>query len=128
MRMRPRTFIATVALAAVLTAAGCATLQGVFGTSLVVSGETINSTGELFVSTAKGLTPPCNAKQLPADFCASFKAFEQKFKRAWPQATGLWYTARDVRDTKLQAPAADAVKALRNELDTFVAGSATGGK
>lgn len=114
----------SLALALLLTfvALGCASTTP--AQSLLISGESINGTGELFVNTAKLLTPPCNAKTLPRweTVCPAFKSFEHKFKEAWPMATGLWYAARRANDPKLEAPAETAINALRSELLTFASG------
>lgn len=108
----------------VLIMLGCSSFSP--AQSLLVSGESINATGELFVNTAKLLTPPCDAHTLPnwSTICPAFKSFEHKFKKAWPAATGLWYAAREARDPKLQAPAEAAISSLRSELTKF----STGGK
>jgi hypothetical protein len=107
---------------AVLVSLGCASISP--AQTLLVSGESINATGELFVNTTKLLTPPCNAHTLPnwAVVCPAFKTFGQKFQEAWPMATGLWYAARKANDPNLQAPAEAAIKALRTELNAFALG------
>lgn len=92
--------------------------------TLAVSGETLAQTGDQFVNTANLLTPPCNARTLPnwETICPAFKSFGEKFKAAWPMATGLWYAARKANDPKLQASAESAIGALRTELNAFTMG------
>lgn len=114
-----------VLLALLLTlTAGWPACSAIVGKSLLVSGETINATGDLFLTTNNLIVPACNAHTLPKweTVCPAYKAFEQKFKASWPLATGLWYAARKANDPKLQDSAESAIKSLRGELDTYIAG------
>jgi hypothetical protein len=113
--MRVRMFSASLVL--LLLLAGCA-LGGLFGKSLIVTGETLDATGKQFVAVGATYKKGCDVdKSIPQKQCLSFKTFGEKFQKTFPLSVQLWEAARASNDKVMQGEVEDIIKGLSSELD-----------
>lgn len=104
-----------LALAVLMLGATCNT--STTGQALVVTGEAIKGVGQDWLAVNKALVDACrpSAPKLDPKTCADARVFGEKFKKAYPLASDLYYTAVGTNDAALSGDAKAAVRKLAIE-------------
>lgn len=89
--------------------------------ALLISGESLISTGAQFRATAKAFDDAYDAKLVSADAYREWKAFGLKFQVAYPAASDIWNVAVEHKDETLQQQATAQILGLVTDLTRYAA-------
>lgn len=110
--------LAGIGLAVVLLS-GCAVKLGT-EKALLVTGETLLGIADQFVAVASVYKHGCDvARTFPADKCAKFREFGDRFKETYPFTVRLWDAARVANDKAAEEGAAAVIRQLSSDLSVL---------
>jgi len=116
-------FSLTLVMTLPLLLGGCGTtvtIPTVFDQSLIITGESLSTMGQLFVSTGNAMNTGLDSKQVTAAQYNSWRTFAIKFKVEYPKAVRLWKDAVRLNDTVASKNAGAIIAGLAGELATFM--------
>lgn len=100
------------AVLAVLLLAGCAQ-------SLAVTGQSLKAVGEEYEAVSLVFGQACQGGVIAPVTCAKYRSFQERFRKAYPLAVGVWDAARKANDANAQKQARVAIEGLAADLSAL---------
>lgn len=94
-------------------------LCGCAGTGMVVTGESLNATGETFIATADAMHAALENKAITVEQYRQFAEFGRRFQATYQLAFELWKSAREVQDAVLEGRVTTILAQLAIELGVY---------